>query len=137
MAQVLPPLSQLGSFRGGVDSARCVVAIVVFCRSSSYNSSCDAIVRTIEGLLYYFLCLEGKSSCAIVRMKGTFQTCFKCGWSGKYCSRVPCRFHPLPQNPINVGSGKTNVFCEPSDPLQHSTTLQTPNLSKICPSDCF
>ena len=27
--------------------------------------------------------------------------------------------------------------CEPFFPLQHSKTPRTPNLSKICPSDCF
>ena len=29
------------------------------------------------------------------------------------------------------------LSCEPFSPLQPSTTPETPNLSKICPSDCF
>ena len=38
-------MSVIWEFGEGVDSARGVAAIVVCCRNSSCNSSCDAIAR--------------------------------------------------------------------------------------------
>ena len=42
-------------FREGVDSARGVAAIVVFCHNSLCNSSCDAIVRNGRETIAFFL----------------------------------------------------------------------------------
>ena len=42
-------------FGEGVDSARGVAAIVVCCRNSSCNSSCDAIARNGGRTIAFFL----------------------------------------------------------------------------------
>ena len=74
------------------DSARGVAAIVVWCRNSSCNSSCDAIA--CRGSKNY--CIRSAVSSAMFdcnsSCEGTFQTCFKCG-------RV-LQSHTLPTSPF-------------------------------------
>ena len=66
-----------------MDSARGVVAIVVWCRNSSCNSSCD-VSRCGERLSHSFCCFKHNRLFVIVRLKGMLQACFKCGRRGKY-----------------------------------------------------
>ena len=49
------PFTILWEFGEGVDSARGVAAIVVCCRNSSRNSSCDAIARNGRRAIAFFL----------------------------------------------------------------------------------
>ena len=57
-------------FGKGVDSARGVDAIVVFCRNHLYNTSCDAKVRRGRKLVHSSCYFECNSLFAIVRVKG-------------------------------------------------------------------
>ena len=51
-----PQVAKFGSSEKGLNSARGVAAIVVCCRNSSCNSSCDAIARNGRRTIALFLC---------------------------------------------------------------------------------
>ena len=83
-----------------MDSARGVAAIVVCCRNSSCNISCDAIARDGRTAIAFFLLFRVQSFVCNRVCEGMFQTCFKCGHRNpKYCSLTPCRFHPFSKQP--------------------------------------
>ena len=82
-------------FGEGVDSARGVVAIVVFCRNSSCNSSCDTIVRNGGENVAFLLLLRVQQFVCNSQCEGTFQTCSKCG-----LPRQVLQSHPLPISPL-------------------------------------
>ena len=92
-------LSLNWEFGEGVDSARGVVAIVVWCCNSSCNSSCDAIARNGGKRLHSFCCFECNRLFAIARVKGRSKHVSSVACHGKYCSRTPCRFHPFSKHP--------------------------------------
>ena len=84
-------------FREGVDSARGIAAIVAFCRNSSCNSPCDAIVRSGRETITFFSCFECNSSFAIVDVKGRsnmFQV-----WVAAASIAIAPRFHPFSKHP--------------------------------------
>ena len=86
---------QKGEFGEGVDFARGVAAIVVCCRNSSCNSSCDARVRNGRKTIAFFLLFRVQQFVCNSSCEGMFQRRFECGRQGKYCSCTPCRFHPF------------------------------------------
>ena len=87
-------------FGEGVDSARGLAAIVVFCRNRSCNNSWDAIVRSDRESITSFLLFRVQWFVCSSSSEGTFQTYFNCGHSGRYCTATPCRFHPFSKHPM-------------------------------------
>ena len=59
--------------------------------------------------------------------EGTFQTCFKCGRRGNYCSRTPCQSHPFSKHPKGGVRG-VEAECPPGSFLarpQSTLPMQT------------
>ena len=71
----------------------------------------------------------------------TWDNDISCGledWTG-LAQDAPVLSKGLARYTCNVNNYMTysQTICEPFFPLQHSKTPRTPNLSKICPDDCF
>ena len=94
----------------------------------------------VEELLHSFCCFECNCSFAIVRVKDSFQTCFKCGRRSKYWHRTPCRFHPFSKHPTlqykweaycNTNGRSTNNISFSSERRGTKSTVQY-NLEAYC-----
>ena len=91
--------SLIWEFGEGVDSARGVAAIVVCCRNSSCNSSCDSIPRNGRRTIAFFLLFRVQLFVCNRLCEGMFQTCFECGRHGEELQSHPLPISPLLQTP--------------------------------------
>ena len=82
-----------------MDSARGVAAIVVCCRNSSCNSSCDATARNGRRTIALFLLLRVQEFVRNRLCEGMFRTCFECGRRGQVLQSHPLSISPLLQTP--------------------------------------
>ena len=68
------------------------------------------------------------------------------GWASGWREKLPCKWNKLvsgweaQEQKLQCRTmcpSNWTYSCEPFSPLQHSKTPRTPNLSKVCPDDCF
>ena len=110
-----------------MDCARSDAGIVVFCRNSSCNSSCDAIVRNGRKTTV----LECNSSFAIVCVKRHSKHISSVVAAGKHCSRTPCRFHSFSKHP---SQGCQRSLESQAETWQLQVSQLWPNLTPTPPS---
>ena len=96
---ILVYIGMLWEFGEGVDSARGVAAIVVCCRNSLCNSSCDAIARNGRRTIAFFLLFRVQLFVCNRLCEGMFQTCFECGRHSQVLESHPLPISPLLQTP--------------------------------------
>ena len=87
-----------------MDSARGVTAVVVCCRKSLCNSSCDAIVRNGRRTIALFLLFRVQSFVCNRMREGMFQTCFECGQRSQVLQSHRLPISPLLQTPEDYSS---------------------------------